>query len=84
MSEMNLPAEFANGYFLPPTIMANVPVDDKLVTEEIFGPITVVTKFSTEAEAIGLANNTKLSCKKSVSRMRYNSPDCYKKNAKKV
>lgn len=57
-TDMNLPEEFANGYFLPPTILTNVPHDDKLVTEEIFGPVTIVSKFSTEEEAIRLANDT--------------------------
>lgn len=56
MTDMDLPDEFKNGYFLPPTILTNVPHDDKLLTDEIFGPVTIVTKFSTEEEAIRLAN----------------------------
>ena len=47
-----------HGYFLPPTILENVPQDDKLMQEEIFGPVTAVYKFQTEEEAIRLANDT--------------------------
>ncbi|MEM5470434.1 NAD-dependent succinate-semialdehyde dehydrogenase [Hoeflea sp. AS60] len=47
-----------NGYFYPPTVLENVPVDAPIAHEEIFGPVAPVYKFTTEEEAIRLANNT--------------------------
>ncbi|KAG6877042.1 hypothetical protein C0993_010844 [Termitomyces sp. T159_Od127] len=36
------------GYFIQPTIFTNTKPDMKIVREEIFGPVGVVTKFKTE------------------------------------
>jgi betaine-aldehyde dehydrogenase len=46
------------GFFAAPTIYADVPVDDALWREEIFGPVLAVRTFQTEAEAIELANDS--------------------------
>lgn len=46
------------GYFYPPTVLENVPVDAAIAHEEIFGPVAPVYKFATEEEAIRLANDT--------------------------
>ncbi|EKM54311.1 uncharacterized protein PHACADRAFT_258094 [Phanerochaete carnosa HHB-10118-sp] len=46
------------GYFMRPTIFADVKPDMKIVREEIFGPVGVVIKFKTEEEAIEAANDT--------------------------
>ncbi len=46
------------GCFVQPTIFADVAADDRLSREEVFGPVLAVTTFDTEAEAIGLANDT--------------------------
>jgi aldehyde dehydrogenase (NAD+) len=46
------------GYFIKPTIFADVNGDMKIVQEEIFGPVCTVQKFKTEEEAIKLANST--------------------------
>jgi len=48
-----------NGYFVEPTIFAVDRHDLRIVQEEIFGPVLVVQKFTTEQEAIRLANSTK-------------------------
>ena len=48
-----------NGYYIEPTIFAADRNDLRIVQEEIFGPVLVVQKFSTEQEAIRLANSTK-------------------------
>ncbi|MCM3081156.1 aldehyde dehydrogenase family protein [Brevibacillus invocatus] len=48
-----------NGYYIDPTIFAADRNDLRIVQEEIFGPVLVVQKFSTEQEAIRLANSTK-------------------------
>ncbi len=52
------PAPLSKGYFLLPTIFENVTEDMRIVKEEIFGPVVVLMKFSTEEEAIRMANNT--------------------------
>jgi len=47
-----------DGYFVHPTIFTNVKPDMKIMREEIFGPVTAITKFKDEAEVIEMANNT--------------------------
>lgn len=47
-----------NGYFVPPTIFANVKGDDKLAQQEIFGPVLAVIKAKDLDEAIQIANST--------------------------
>ncbi|MCW3492704.1 NAD-dependent succinate-semialdehyde dehydrogenase [Microbacterium sp. SSM24] len=47
-----------DGAFFPPTIVTDVPTDSRLYREEIFGPVVSITKFTTEAEAVDLANST--------------------------
>lgn len=47
-----------SGYYYPPTVLENVPVDAELAHEEIFGPVAPIYRFETEDEAIRLANNT--------------------------
>ncbi|MER2028942.1 MAG: aldehyde dehydrogenase family protein [Solibacillus sp.] len=47
-----------NGYFIEPTIFADVTNDMKIAREEIFGPVLCVIKYSTEDEAIAIANDT--------------------------
>ncbi|WP_394199611.1 aldehyde dehydrogenase family protein [Litoreibacter albidus] len=46
------------GYFMAPTILADVDPASRVAQEEIFGPVTCMTPFDTEAEAIALANGT--------------------------
>ena len=48
----------APGYWLPPTLLAGLPPDHRLVQEEIFGPVQVLLPFDDEAEALALANGT--------------------------
>ncbi len=53
------PGHLTSGYFFEPTILAEVPLHSAAWTEEIFGPVVCVRPFSTEAEAIALANDTR-------------------------
>ena len=46
------------GLFYQPTIVSGVTADMAFATEEIFGPVAPIFKFSTEGEAIALANAT--------------------------
>ncbi|EKM59869.1 uncharacterized protein PHACADRAFT_250643 [Phanerochaete carnosa HHB-10118-sp] len=46
------------GSFFAPTILADVPQDALVCTEETFGPLAALVKFETEEEVIKLANDT--------------------------
>lgn len=46
------------GYYVAPTIFTDTTPDMRIVREEIFGPVLVIQKFSSEEEAIKLANDT--------------------------
>jgi succinate-semialdehyde dehydrogenase/glutarate-semialdehyde dehydrogenase len=46
------------GAFVEPTILTSVTPQMRVFNEEIFGPIAPVFRFSTEAEAIAMANDT--------------------------
>ncbi|MGB1981646.1 MAG: aldehyde dehydrogenase family protein, partial [Candidatus Kariarchaeum pelagius] len=47
-----------NGYFMNPTIIEGLGIDCRTNQEEIFGPVVTLQKFSTEEEALELANGT--------------------------
>ncbi|RUL51772.1 aldehyde dehydrogenase family protein [Lysinibacillus antri] len=49
---------FEKGFWYEPTVIADVTQNMKVVQEEIFGPVVVVSKFKDEKEAIQLANDT--------------------------
>jgi succinate-semialdehyde dehydrogenase/glutarate-semialdehyde dehydrogenase len=44
------------GFFFAPTVLADVPVDARVMNEEPFGPIAAVTRFGSDDEAIAEAN----------------------------
>lgn len=46
------------GYFVKPTIFADVRPDMKIVKDEIFGPVVTVSKFNTIDELVDAANNS--------------------------
>jgi aldehyde dehydrogenase (NAD+) len=48
----------AGGYYVCPTLVANVPAAHRLAQEEIFGPVQVVIPFDGEGEALAIANGT--------------------------
>jgi acyl-CoA reductase-like NAD-dependent aldehyde dehydrogenase len=48
----------ARGFFVEPTVFADVKPAMRIFQEEVFGPFTSVTPFKDEAEAIALANNS--------------------------
>jgi betaine-aldehyde dehydrogenase len=51
--------ELAPGYFIRPTILADVPTGSEAWQEEIFGPVVSIRRFADEAEAIRLANDSR-------------------------
>jgi betaine-aldehyde dehydrogenase len=44
------------GYFIAPTVVANLTQQDEMVQSEIFGPVITVQQFSDEGEALAWAN----------------------------
>ena len=46
------------GYYVRPTIFANVTNDMTIAREEIFGPVLTMLPYDTEADAIRMANDT--------------------------
>ncbi|MFZ1623163.1 MAG: NAD-dependent succinate-semialdehyde dehydrogenase [Gammaproteobacteria bacterium] len=51
-------AHALGGTFFEPTVLGNVTTDMQLAREETFGPVAPLFSFSTEAEAICMANDT--------------------------
>ncbi|MDP2940349.1 MAG: aldehyde dehydrogenase family protein [Candidatus Omnitrophota bacterium] len=51
--------QFKKGFYLEPTIFANVENSMTIAQEEIFGPVLSVIKFTSVEEAIKIANDTK-------------------------
>lgn len=47
------------GWFVHPTIYADVPPTSRLWTEEIFAPVLCTRRFASEAEALALANDSR-------------------------
>jgi len=47
------------GLFYQPTILTPVPSRSEIVTEEVFGPVLTVQTFSSEDEAVAMANDTR-------------------------
>ncbi|QPF88071.1 aldehyde dehydrogenase [Bradyrhizobium genosp. L] len=50
--------ECGDGWFVEPTIFADVTNDMRIAREEVFGPILSVIKFDSDEEAVALANDT--------------------------
>jgi aldehyde dehydrogenase (NAD+) len=52
------PEGLNRGYFVKPTVFADVTPDMTIMREEIFGPVLSIMPFDTEAEALEVANDT--------------------------
>ncbi len=52
------PAEFPRGYYVQPTLFAEVAPAMTIAQEEIFGPVLSVLPYDTEDEAVAIANGT--------------------------
>lgn len=53
-----LGGDLAEGYFIAPTVFADVDNSSPLAREEIFGPVLAVMPFDSEDEAVGIANDS--------------------------
>lgn len=51
-------ADFSRGYWMAPTVFADVTGDMRIGSEEVFGPVMTVQRWSTVEEAIAIANGT--------------------------
>lgn len=49
----------SGGFFVAPTVFADVRPDMRIAQEEIFGPVACFMRFSTEDEAVEIANGTR-------------------------
>jgi len=50
--------DLAKGYFVEPTVFANVSPHMRIAQEEIFGPVAAIIPFDGEDEAVSIANGT--------------------------
>jgi aldehyde dehydrogenase (NAD+) len=53
------PADLTRGFFVEPTLFADVDSSMSIAQDEIFGPVGVVIPFEGEEEAVALANDTR-------------------------
>ncbi|HUX05106.1 MAG TPA: gamma-aminobutyraldehyde dehydrogenase [Acidimicrobiales bacterium] len=54
------------GYFIAPTVVADLHQDDEMIQNEIFGPVITVQKFGDDAEALAWANGVNYGLASSV------------------
>ncbi|WP_181801119.1 aldehyde dehydrogenase family protein [Streptomyces shenzhenensis] len=52
------PAGLSTGYYVRPTVFADVTEDMTIAQEEIFGPVIVLIPYADEEEALRIANNS--------------------------
>ena len=50
--------ELQAGFYYRPTVIADVDPSMRIIREEVFGPVLTVERFTTEDEAVALANDT--------------------------
>ncbi|MFN2597199.1 MAG: aldehyde dehydrogenase family protein [Pyrinomonadaceae bacterium] len=58
--------EHAHGYFIEPTVFADVEADMRIAQEEIFGPVTCVIPADSLEEAIGIGNGVRYGLSASI------------------
>ena len=54
------------GFFVAPTIVADVAQDAEIVQNEVFGPVVTVQRFASDDEAIAMANDVRYGLAASV------------------
>ena len=55
---MGMPDGLESGFYVKPTVFADVTPDMVIWQEEIFGPVLVITTYESEEEALALANDS--------------------------
>jgi aminomuconate-semialdehyde/2-hydroxymuconate-6-semialdehyde dehydrogenase len=56
--QVHLAGEYANGYYIRPTVIEGLDYNCRTNQEEIFGPVVTITPFDTEEEVLMMANST--------------------------
>jgi aldehyde dehydrogenase (NAD+) len=56
--DRQFPEDRPNGFYVEPTVFTEVTPEMTLWREEVFGPVLAITRFTGEAEAVRLANDT--------------------------
>jgi 1-pyrroline dehydrogenase len=54
------------GFFVKPTVVADVTQDSEIVQDEVFGPVVTVQRFASDDEAIAMANDVRYGLAASV------------------
>ncbi|MGH3071023.1 MAG: gamma-aminobutyraldehyde dehydrogenase [Gaiellaceae bacterium] len=54
------------GFFVKPTVVADVAQDSEIVQDEVFGPVVTVQRFGSDEEAIAMANDVRYGLAASV------------------
>lgn len=54
------------GYFVAPTVIADLKQNDEMIQSEIFGPVITIQKFKDEAEAVVMSNGVEYGLASSV------------------
>ena len=62
-----IPDNLPIGYYVSPTLLAEVDPDAQVPHEEIFGPVLTVTAYDTEDDAVSIANNSIYGLSREVS-----------------
>lgn len=69
-------ANRAGGYYLQPTVIADVAPDARLTQEEVFGPVLAVIKAKDFVDGLAIANNTEYGLTGSLYSMRRDRLEC--------
>ncbi len=64
--QMRIKGRCSRGWFMEPTIIADLPYDCRTNQEEIFGPVVTIIPFDEEAEVIQMANSVEYGLSASV------------------
>src|SRR5699024_8144670 len=59
-------SDLGEGLFIRPTVVTGLPLDSRVVREEIFGPVMSVIPFDDEEEAMKIANDSEYGLTASV------------------
>jgi len=57
-TQVHLDDEYANGFYIRPTVIEGLAFDCRTNQEEIFGPVVTIMPFDTEEEVLMMANST--------------------------
>jgi len=57
-TQVHLDGEYANGFYIRPTVIEGLAFDCRTNQEEIFGPVVTIMPFDTEEEVLMMANST--------------------------